>query len=686
MPVRFCFLLFNYLLAILGVVCLTLPGLLWPFAGEIAALGLIALFLMELKGRIPIAPPAWFSLSRISLIALPALYFTLRPDIPALAAGFLLFVLYSRFVFKAEFNDYLYGYLISIVCLLVGALFVQDLTFAALFLSFYLVMCWALIFYHLMGERVGSRSPPERFARQDTARARVSSGILGLTAGLVLLSLVFTSAIFIAFPRLGLGFMTLNQSGVPISGFSDRVEFGEVGRIKQNEEVVLRATFTQNGRPFRPPLPALWRGVALDHFDGRVWKSTLPHFWSNPHRPGKPLALFSMKPEENVIREEIFMENIETPVIFTYGLPLAIDGTFTGLEMDAAFSFRMTDEPGGPRRFDTVADIGPLTGDVSFPILGYLDPEQARLFRQLPETSPELKALAKRLGGKARSDMETAEAMLRYLQDGFTYSLDIKKETDLPSIDEFLFHRKSGHCEYFASALTLLLRLGGIPARVVNGFMGVEWNEMGQYMIVRQTHAHSWVEAFFADRGWVVFDPTPPDPAAAESSPSRFSHYLDLLRLNWQRYVVKYNFNDQMEIAHFVSGKTRGITDTLRSLADWKPGDFLDALKNTPGAWGWVLLAIAGLGFAWKRLGRQEETLPPASRQYAKMLRKLEKQGLHKAPSTTAREFLEALDTLESTRREHVARITHLYEKSRFGGTALNAADEKSLEEMVRQV
>ncbi|QPJ60962.1 MAG: DUF3488 domain-containing transglutaminase family protein [Candidatus Nitronauta litoralis] len=688
MPVRFCFIFFNYLMAILGATCLVIAGL-FPFpTGETVIAVLVFLCWLEWKRRIPLKSPAWFSLIAISIIVLPVLYFLLNPEIPNLLAGFLVFVLITRFVFKSEFNDFLYGHLIAIVCLLIGALFIQDLTFAFLFLGFFLVMCWSLIFYNLMAEQVGSRSPPQVY-REAQIDARLNSSILGLTSILVLFSLVLTSLIFISFPRMGLGIVALNKGGVPISGFSDRVEFGEVGLLKQNDTVVLRVQFSKNGRPFRPPIPALWRGVALNNFDGKTWTSTLQNFWSNNHRPGRPLTLFAMKPEEMVVHEEIFMENIETPVVFTYGLPLSIDGTFKVLEMDSAFSFKTESETKGPRRFYAVADIGPTKAHVAFPLPGHLDPRQRKLHLQLPELSPEIKSLAFEITKNIEMEEAKANALLAHFSKGFTYSLEMK-ETERAYLDEFLFHRKAGHCEYFATALTILLRQSGIPARIVNGFMGVEWNEMGEYMIVRQTHAHSWVEAFLPEKGWVTFDPTPPDPTGAAQSPSRFSLYMDLLRLNWQRYVVKYNLSDQTRMAEYFGDSTRDILDGFKSLPQFTPQSILPFLKRNFGKILGCLFTLIILIWALKKSRKSrlvsKEKATTATIQYNRMLSRLEKKGVIKEACWTPREFISKLDALTPEEQNRVSEITQIYEKSRYAGKPLEKDEEHHMSSLIKNI
>ena len=160
---RTCFIGFTYLLAGLGLACLMFGAVIPLAAGILFLTALVVCFTLELYGKIPILPPVKFSIWMTGLIVLPLIYFIWKPPILDLTVWFLVFILLTRFVFKSELNDYLYGYLISIVCLLIGALFIQDLVFGALFLAFYLVLCWCLMFYNMMVERVGTRCPPSGF-------------------------------------------------------------------------------------------------------------------------------------------------------------------------------------------------------------------------------------------------------------------------------------------------------------------------------------------------------------------------------------------------------------------------------------------------------------------------------------------------------------------------------------------
>ena len=446
MRLRTCFITFNYLLALLGVLCLIF-GKVFPVAlGMLVLTGLGVCWAMEWNKRIPIQPPALFSLWKVAAFGGPIVFFVFHPSLLHLVTGFLVFALVTRFLFKTELNDYLYGYLISIVCLLIGAIFIQDIVFGLLFISFYLSLCWALMFYNMVVERVGSRCPPDTFRAVGEAE---SAGLLlfGISASMILLSLVLTAAIFLSFPRLGLGFLELATEGSPAVGFTEKVRLGAVGQIKQNTSVVMRVTFTRDGKPHRPAGKVLWRGIALDHYDGKTWSTTMPMVWRERHRPGTVTNLFDVPNPIRVVKQEIFMESFNSPVVFTYGIPMKIDGTFKRLQMDNGYVLRITDSFMGPRRFVMQSDTGTGTNRFKLPIhpdLSFLKGIYIKPFYQLPEMSERIVQLANRLVKPSDSDTLKAEKIQFYLRTQFGYTLDMKRETNRSAIDEFCSCGKRG--------------------------------------------------------------------------------------------------------------------------------------------------------------------------------------------------------------------------------------------------
>jgi len=686
---RACFVGFSYLLAALGIACLIFGAVIPMASGILLLTVLMACFTLETYHKIPIRPPIRFSLWLTSLIILPLIYFIWKPPILDLTVWFLIFILLTRFVFKSELNDYLYGYLISIVCLLIGALFIQDMVFGLLFLSFYFVLCWCLIFYNMMVERVGTHCPPSGF-RQTGEHEATGFSLFVLSATMILASFILTAVIFVSFPRLGLGFLALDSGEGPVSGFSNRVELGEVGRIKQNDSVVMRVEFRKNGRVYRPPPRILWRGVGLDHYDGKTWFSTLPPAWQAFNFRGQGALLFKVPAPREMVVQDIYMESFNSPVIFTYGIPLEIEGTFKMLQMDQGYSLKTMDNHVGPRRYTIIADIGNSKINYLRPVHFNSPKIFPSRFLQLPKISPRTFKLARDLVHTRDTESIKARKILRYLQSNYGYSLDMERKSHKAALDEFLFDRKEGHCEYFASAMAVLLRLSGVPSRVITGFASTEWNDLGQYMVVRQTHAHSWVEAYIPGQGWRVYDPTPPDPMAISPSPNALESRIDLMRLYWQRYVVRYSMQDQIQLVDYFSQETRDFKNRWKNWETPSFKEMLISLKNHP----WILLVIVA-GFLGLRFGSKKyqwrgiswaPRLPFAVEIYRQMLKRLESHGVVKPRNATHLEFLNTLTSLPDEQRKAVEFITRFYEQSRFGNIPCPPSEQQHLKSLVRQI
>jgi hypothetical protein len=287
-----------------------------------------------------------------------------------------------------------------------------------------------------------------------------------------------------------------------------------------------------------------------------------------------------------------------------------------------------------------------------------------------------------------------------YLVEHQRYSLDLGRDAGRDPLEDFLFERKTGNCEYFAASLVVLLRAMGIPARLVNGFQRGEWNEVGQYLAVRQRDAHSWAEVFFPAAGWVTFDPSP--RAAFEAQlfgvSGRFGKYFDSLRWRWNRYVVDYNVGDQAAVAIRLRQQSlalrRGLTQA------WDRWSF-EAYRSARRHWrsyGYIVAALvvlmaaavmlvrrtplAGRGADWLLTVRLRRS-PVAF--YERMLRVLRRRGCPRPPAVTAREFLAGL----RERRhffEPAAELTALYERVRFGGHALTPAEGRRAAVLLRQL
>ncbi|HJY85721.1 MAG TPA: DUF3488 and transglutaminase-like domain-containing protein [Candidatus Acidoferrales bacterium] len=635
----------------------------------------------------------------------PALYAALLA-----AIHLMLFAMVLRLASASTTRDYLFLALLAFAMMLGAAILTVDTTFLILFLIFLVLAVSTFVGLEMRRSAAGSSTPALEFG---TPAARRLHRALGLTSASVALSaLVIGAGIFFLLPRFTAGYLPgLHLQPSLISGFTDDVELGQIGRIKKNPAVVMRVR--PEGDPQR--LPNLrWRGIALTRFDGRRWsteeheqKAVLPAAdgW---FLLGAPPV--SMRLNSNALGYTVLLEPVASDALFVAAQADRVRGRF-GREA-------------GPRRSYLLLD---KTGSLSNPFhnferlryeaLSYLPrvaPEQLRaastdyprelrqVYLQLPDLDPRIPALAQQVASRSPTAYDKTRAIEMYLRTHYGYTLDLSGSPAEHPLAHFLFERRAGHCEYFAAAMTVMLRTQGIPARYVNGFLPGEYNELGQDFIVRARDAHSWVEVYFPDVGWIPFDPTPPADAAPLGLLGRLALYWDWFELTWSEWVVNYDFAHQMTLAHNLQRLSHSWTERVRTGLERAHRRILERLKewqaralHAPhalgGALGAVLLALllrnrasrqALSNFCLLCSGSLPKSHPRAATlRYELMLRLLARRGLKKPPGQTPREFAASLPATELT--EPVGQLTELYQNARYGGRPL---EEQAMSELLLSV
>jgi hypothetical protein len=256
---------------------------------------------------------------------------------------------------------------------------------------------------------------------------------------------------------------------------------------------------------------------------------------------------------------------------------------------------------------------------------------------------------------------------------------------------DFLFNVKVGHCEYFSTAMAVLLRTHGIAARVVNGFLPGEYNETAGAFTVRQSDAHSWVEVYFPEtRSWVTFDPT---PSAGRTEPIRagfgaqFKKYAEALELVWFQYVVGYDKQEQRTLATSIHNRVfdyASIASNLLVTARQKlPSDILSTVLLGLGVLfvaATVFLGSRVIRFGWRRglrLMVREEDARSAVAFYQQLLALMSKRGLQRDKHLTPLEFADRIGTRDA------ALITRAYNRVRFGHQQLSTIELKEIERIL---
>ncbi len=483
--------------------------------------------------------------------------------------------------------------------------------------------------------------------------ARAAAGVL-LAAGVG--GFLASAVLFAIIPRLEFR-QILERFGRArgVVGFSGTITLREVTGIKSDRRVVARVEFPEL-RPGLLPANLYLRGAVYSRYEDGVWSrggaTPLPvqrvgftHFVGDDAVPDSTA--------------DITLEAADNPALFIYGHPTLIEGAFAPLLSDGEgnFSLARSGHPTLRYRVRFAADLPPRsrtgrraeTEDLAFP-KGYED----------------VRVLAREIAGATGTDDERAERIMRFFMSGFRYTLS----DPASSIREFLFRKRAGYCEHYAAGLSLLLRGAGIPSRVAAGYLGGEWNGVGKYLIVRQSDAHAWVEAWLDGR-WVTLDATPP---SGDSSPFRtrtgtIGLYVDWLRQRWDKYVVNYSMRMQ---ADAVKEGVRAVRRTGAAFRFRGWGGIGGAARR---ATGWALLAAPALYLLYRLLRKRRNSaengsppgLPPLPGPYARLVRRLDRNRFRRHPGETLEEALTAAAGSRPDLSGDAVRFLGLYHRDRFG-------------------
>lgn len=546
-------------------------------------------------------------------------------------------------------------------------------------------------------------------ARQGEARR------LPLVSFLLML-LIFALALplFLIVPRTGANALARTGEGRRgFVGFSDSVTLGDVGRLQQSDQLVMRVR-VEDAQP-AGSRKLRWRGVALDFFNGRGWQRTSERF--SLERPSNERGFFQLGTTEDLQRlttQTFYVEPIDTPVLFAAPRVVAVQGAIPYLRRDAEDALSTRPHYQERISYKAYSDTEePDEESLRRTALGNprFYPAAIARYLQLPNRiDPRIPRLAQAMltNAGALNQYDAARAIEERLQNDFGYTLDLKAGGTDPLAD-FLFNVREGHCEYFSTAMTVMLRTQGIPARVVNGFQRGEYNETAGVYTVRQREAHSWVEVYFPETSsWVTFDPT---PMAGRPVRERtgikgwLSKYAEALEMFWIQYVVGYDSQEQRSLANsfgnrfydfrsWVSEKFKSLKETLSGWFSWLQIENEDGsvsytrlilllLFSIPVVIGLVLLIkrVRRLGF-WRLFRRRqvEDERGSAVEFYERMTKTLSSHGLERAAGETPLEFAAA------TRMPEALKITHAYNRVRFGDGKLSATESAQIEEWLKKM
>jgi transglutaminase-like putative cysteine protease len=651
-----------------------------------------------------------FFLSRVFVAGSPnpALYAALLG-----AVHFLLFVMLVRLYSANTDRDALFLTMLSFAAILAAAVLTIDTTFLGLFFLFLLFGVATFVGLEMRRGTKGAITPDVDVHPQQ--ELRLTRALIFAALCVALGAMFIGGALFFFFPRFSAGYLgRASLQPTLMTGFSDDVELGQIGEIKKNSAVVMRV---RTGKPVGFPL-LRWRGIALSTFDGKRWYS--PEHRASPIPAGLNgwITLVDRPPEPDpstsLLRYTVLLQPIATDTLFAPARVISLRGNLSGegsnQEAGARHSYVLRDANGSLsnpfHNFTTVRYEGfSLLRSMSLPRLRAAPteypPDIQGTFLQLPQLDPRIPELAQRITARAQNPFDKAVAVENYLRTRFTYTLNLTGKPGDDPLAHFLFETRAGHCEYFASAMAIMLRTLGIPTREVNGFLPGEYNDLGGDYIVRASDAHSWVEVYFPGTGWMTFDPTPPGADSAGGFFTRLGQYMDWFELSWNEWVINYDFIHQILLAQNMQRSARSWTDLARAwyqkkqekgrrwMRSWNAGlgmliSFAVALFLLAMRFDLVVALIRRLWLSWQLRSPEAARANPqlASRLYSELLYLLERRGFARKPTQTPFEFAAAVS--QPRLAPAVYEFTQYYTQARFGGAPCDTIRLRTLLEQIR--
>ena len=553
-------------------------------------------------------------------------------------------------------------YSLSFALLIAACAYRPGFVFALSFIAYCALSIVALMVGHLI----------RKLNEHEMREVRLERPFLLRVASLSIIMLVLSAVVFAAFPRVSHGWVIRGtQNSSSVVGFGDRVSLAEHGgRIYPNPEVVLRIEFPE-GKP-QDVRDLHWRGRSYDFFDGVAWDRSpgLP-------RTAPTTGFYATRWPGRRMVARIYAAALDIPVLF---------GIQPVLDVQPHSAIRaMQDNVGdlwyfgsATPTYDVISAIEPPTPEQlrkadGAPLRG------ARAYLQLPPLSARIKRLADSLTANAPTEYDKVVAIQNWLRT-FRYTLELPATAREATLEYFLFRRRAGHCEYFSTAMAVLLREVGIPARNVNGFLGGDWNDFGQFLTVTQNQAHSWTEVFFPGYGWVTFDGTPAAAAdfaeQADTWNGPFRKVFDGFEHRWDKWILEYNLEKQVNLFARVTEPFARRDSGGR--VQWNPA-IVQVIKVAFIA-GVLLLLIMAI----VRRGKFD-TVGWEGRVYLRLRRQYEKAGYsarrHDAPAI----FVEKMRQQNAPGVDDAQRAIDLYLRSRFGGEELSDDSRRELREAAQR-
>ena len=593
---------------------------------------------------------------------------------------------------------------------------------------------------------------------EERTRSRTLPIRTPLAAGTLLVALVAVP-LFATMPRIREPFILGRGTGgggmARTTGFSDSVDLSLTSSIRGNRNVAMRVRYDDDSR-LGNAADLRFKGAAYDHYRDRRWFRAMRRAEVLIPQATESLArYFDLTPEARTIHQplvdpssqppvdrtpinhaEIFLQPISNSSLLLpmEALSLELDlQTTVGRDLGGAILLPV--RPREPLRYRVALGAEPVifaqldedpTSDLSALGLDGLTPRMAELAHQVmgspvgadpasdpargeappgaapPGEPPSGEPVLGDANGEPRAeesgaltDDQRIDRLEQHLLTQYAYTLDYLGRDGESPLDDFLFEYKSGHCELFASAMVLMLRSEGIPARLVTGFLGAELNPLEGYYVIRQQNAHAWVEAYTPTRGWRVYDPTPPDgrpSVARQSLKLLLTQIYDFITFRWDRYVLTYGADDQESFFRKMRERMRLFWGKLKNLGEDEPSQEpapytveRAAGEDLTSPWVWrsgislpILLAIFALVAAGLMVWNRRRLLTGQAA-YLQLRRRLEHSGLEVSDALAPLELLEQAVARFPNAAGAVRHVVDHYVRESFAGRPLEERERKGL-------
>ncbi len=687
--------------------------------------------------------PPWIanSLGVLAFLIAGQEFFSGEIEARLLAGGHL--IVYLTWIFlvqKKKVRHFWWLCALSILQVATASVLTDDIWFGFALVLYAFIATWTLSVFLLYRSTLISEkdsSPEQEFElgstfvvgdswkgiSRDVDHRLLNWRFITINGTMTCLGLFLSFLFFIFTPRIWIGqFSFLSDEAMSkqaLTGFTEEVSLGDMGEILESDEVVLEIQLADGSseRLFEPReydsylgVEPLIRGTVMEIYEDGRWKQF----------PGRNSQRFYSSSRDQGVIQRFKVYPIGSDALFSFGN--AYSAKAFGPKQRVfreRFSNELKRGSEAPLaqtfEYEVQATQGPASPESLYYYRYYM-----RNMTDVPSNMTRTVELAETIVEQAKSNLEKASLLQNYFMDSdeFRYSLNLSiEDASIDPIEDFLFNRKSGHCEYYASSMAIMLRAVGIPSRVAGGFKGGNYDESSDAYLVQQFHAHTWVEAFI-DGQWHTFDPTPStrDLAVQEqekSSSTTFKALKSKIQGLWttgvtlsqrqQRVMIYDPLKDLgMETWGHAKNIVQGRTSSLKGLLDFlmSPEKWF-SLQG--GAFAFVLMLI-GSGSFWiskrvlpvlKKIRAKRRSVSRRKQQvefYDRFLKILGRYGIHPSPTQTAREFVNTSlnelrpelqrQGLESWPAELVVRFYDV----RFGGIVLPETLTSEIDQRLSQL